>query len=113
MPEWEHYLKYDAIAQQLSQRLLTDMEAAILWECADHFNIGQSEYRDELVRLIYKAYNEDNALNTIPLKLWDRLAMRWSIGNKYTLAEKVYLLKHITRHHILHIAAPKNETQPA
>lgn len=105
---FEHYRKYEALAQKLGPDKLKTAVMFVLGLCC---HADPVEYLREQLRL-------DRALNRIPLRQWDaqehrvRSLLRRAGGGVLSSCESVCVLKHVAIHHIVGAPAPEPAPDP-
>ena len=105
---YEHYQKYEALAQKLGvSKLITGVMHVL----------GLCQHADP-VEYLRKHYGLDRHLNRIELKRWDsqeykvQERIRKTGGGFHSPAQSVNLLKHVAIHHVLKEPAPAAAEDP-
>jgi len=105
---YEHYQKYEALAQKLGVRALKTCVMSVLGLCQ---HADPVEYlRSELAK--------DKHLNTIPLRRWDAregivlMLIKKTGGGFHSMAQSCCVLKHVAKHHIAGLPPPPPAEDP-
>jgi hypothetical protein len=105
---FEHYQKYEALAQKLG---IEKLKTAVMFALGLCCHADPVAYLREQLRL-------DRALNRIPLRQWDaqeprvRALLRRAGGGVMSSCESVCVLKHVATHHVVGESAPEPAPDP-
>lgn len=105
---FEHYQKYEALAQKLGVAKLRYCVMCALGLCC----------HADPVEYLRREHFHSRALNGITLRKWDsqepavRRLLRKAGGGVLSSCESVCVLKHVAIHHVLGEPAPKEASDP-